>query len=326
MTSTEQQDQQTDAHSISGHKQIERLLAMAKEPSAIRMAVVHPVDLNSLGGALEAARLGLISPVLVGPGHKIYSTAEQHGLDIKGCDIVDAEHSHAAAEKAAELASNGKVSALMKGKIHSDEFMQAVVSKHAGLRTDRRMSHIYVADLPNYHKPLLISDAAINIFPNLLEKRDIVQNAVDLAHAIHIDLPKVALLSATEEINPIIPGTIDAAALCKMADRKQITGALLDGPLAFDNAISMEAARTKGIDSAVAGDADILIAPDLEAANMLAKQLSYFANAALAALVLGARVPIVLTSRADGVLSRVASCALALLMDEYRKSRKLNMS
>jgi phosphotransacetylase len=311
-------------NAINGRRQIARLLALAEKPKAISMAVVHPVDYNSISGALEAARLDLIVPVLVGPKHKIAAAADLHQLDISGLEIVDAEHSHAAADIAVALAKEGRVAALMKGKIHTDEYMRAIISRNAGIRTERRMSHIYVADFPSYHKPLMISDGAINIFPGLMEKKDIVQNAIDLAHAIEVALPKVALLSATEEINPVIPSTIDAAALCKMADRKQITGALLDGPLAFDNAISRDAAKTKGIDSPVAGDADILIAPDLEAANMLAKQLSYFSDAALAALVLGARVPIVLTSRADGALSRVASCALALLVSEYEKEQMLS--
>ncbi|WP_138934427.1 bifunctional enoyl-CoA hydratase/phosphate acetyltransferase [Roseovarius arcticus] len=279
----------------------------------VRTAVVHPCDALSLEGALEAGIKKLIIPVLVGPKAKIEATALEIGRDLSGIEIVDVPHSHAAAETAVALARAGKVSMLMKGKIHTDELLEPVVNNDKGLRTERRMSHIFALDVPNYSKPLLISDAAINIFPDLQTKRDIVQNSIDLAHALGIDLPKVAILSAVETVTPTIPSTVDAAGLCKMSDRGQITGALIDGPLAFDNAVSQSAAEAKGIQSDVAGQADILIVPDLEAGNMLAKQLIYLAGADAAGIVLGARVPIVLTSRADGVMSRLASAAIAQL-------------
>jgi phosphotransacetylase/acyl dehydratase len=276
-------------------------------------AVVHPCDALSLEGALEAGLKGMIVPILVGPRAKIEATAAAMKRDLSGIEIVDVPHSHAAAEQAVALARAGKVHMLMKGKLHTDELLRPVVNKETGLRTERRMSHVFALDVPNYLKPLLISDAAINIFPDLATKRDIVQNAIDLAHALGIDLPKVALLSAVETVTSKIPSTVDAAALCKMAGRGQITGGVLDGPLAFDNAVSKSAAETKGIQSDVAGDADILIAPDLEAGNMIAKQLMYLAGADAAGIVLGARIPIVLTSRADGLMSRLASAAMAQL-------------
>jgi phosphotransacetylase len=255
----------------------------------------------------------MIVPVLVGPKSKIAAAAAIARRSLDGIEVVDAPHSHAAAIAAVALAREGKVAAIMKGALHTDELMDAVVEGATGLRTERRMSHIYVLDVPTYPKPLLVTDAAINIYPDLAAKRDIVQNAIDLAHSLGIERPKVAVLSAVEMVNPKIVSTLDAAGLCKMADRGQITGGLIDGPLAFDNAISPAAAAAKGIVSDVAGDADILLAPDLEAANMIAKQLIYLAGADAAGIVLGARVPIILTSRADGPLSRLASCALAQL-------------
>ncbi|HTO79317.1 MAG TPA: bifunctional enoyl-CoA hydratase/phosphate acetyltransferase [Methylocystis sp.] len=295
------------------------LITAAKRLPPIRTAVVHPCDVASLEGALEAAEEGLIVPILVGPEPRIRAAAEAAGRSLDGVELVAAPHSHAAAERAAALTREGGVEALMKGALHTDELMAAALDPAMGLRTERRMSHVFAIDAPNYPKPLFITDAAINIYPDVETKRDIVQNAIDLARALMIDPPKVAILSAVETVTPKIPSTIDAAALCKMADRGQITGGILDGPLAFDNAVSKEAARAKGIVSAVAGDADILVAPDLEAGNMLAKQLVYLADAGIAGLVLGARVPIMLTSRADGVLSRLASAALAQIFAHWRR-------
>lgn len=289
------------------------LIEAAASLSPLRVAVVHPCDAVSLLGALEAADEKLIVPVLVGPEAKISKAAAEAGRDLKGLEIIDAPHSHAAAERAVELARSAKVEGLMKGALHTDELMSAVVDKEKGLRTERRMSHVFALDVPLYPKPLFITDAAINIAPDLDTKRDIVQNAIELAQALGLSTPKVAILSAVETVSSKIASTIDAAALCKMADRGQIIGGLLEGPLAFDNAINGEAARTKGITSSVAGDADILIVPDLEAGNMLAKQLIYLAGADAAGIVLGARVPIILTSRADGNLARLASCAVALI-------------
>lgn len=297
--------------------QYQRLIAATRDLDPIRTAVVHPCDTISLIGALEAAKNDLIVPVLIGPKKKIQVAAEEANYDINAIDIIDVPHSHAAAQKAVEMVRQGTVSALMKGKLHTDEIMEAVVDRANGLTTERRISHVFVLDVPHYPKPLFITDAAINIYPDLDDKRDIIQNSIDLAHALGIDVPKVAVLSAVETVYPKIASTIDAAALCKMADRGQITGGLLDGPLAFDNAISKTAAEAKGITSAVAGEADILIAPDLEAGNMIAKQLIYLAGAESAGIVLGARVPIILTSRADGTLSRLASSALALLYAYY---------
>ncbi len=287
----------------------------------VRTAVVHPCDDLSLEGALEAGARGIIVPVLVGPRAKIEATAAECGRDLAGIEIVDVPHSHAAAEQAVALAREGKVGMLMKGKLHTDELLSAVVNKQTGLRTERRMTHIFALDVPNYAKLLMITDAAINIFPDLSTKCDIVQNAIDLALALDIPLPKVALLSAVETVTPKLPSTLDAAALCKMADRGQITGGILDGPLAFDNAVSKAAAEAKGLRSAVAGDADILLAPDMESGNMIAKQLIYLAGADAAGIVLGARVPIVLTSRADGVMSRLASAAMAQLFAHRQKAR-----
>ena len=276
-------------------------------------AVVHPCDELSLSGAIEAMRKKLIQPILVGPERRIRAAAEQAGYVLDGIQLVDAPHSHAAAAQAVVMARSGQVQALMKGALHTDELMAEVISATSGLRTERRMSHIFALDVPTYPKPLFITDAAINIQPDLLDKRDIVQNAIDLAHALGIRVPKVAILSAVETVNPKITSTVEAAALCKMLDRGQIHGGVLDGPLAFDNAISKAAADSKQLTSQVAGDADILVVPDLESGNMLAKQLIYLAGADAAGIVLGARVPIMLTSRSDDVLARLASCALANL-------------
>ena len=289
------------------------LIGATHDLPPIRTAVVHPCDALSLSGAIEAAEKELIVPILVGPRAKIEAAAEQAGCSLEGVEIVDTPHSDAAAEAAVAMAREAKVEALMKGKLHTDELMAAVVDTAHGIRTERRMSHIYGLDVPTYPKPLFVTDAAINIYPSLDDKRDIVQNAIDLAHALAITNPKVALLSAVETVTPKIASTVEAAALCKMAERGQITGGLIDGPLAFDNAISKQAAETKGIVSEVAGDADILVAPDLEAGNMIAKQLIYLAGAEAAGVVLGARVPIMLTSRADSALSRLASAALVRL-------------
>ncbi len=288
------------------------LLALGKDLEAVRCAVVHPCDLGSLSGAMDAARYGLIVPVLVGPEVRIRHVAQEGGIDLTGVEIVSVPHSHAAAGAAADMAANGEVEVLMKGSLHTDELIHAVL-KHPGLRTERRMSHVFRFDVPLYSKPLLITDAALNIRPTLMEKVDIIQNAIDFARILGVHTPKVAILSAVETVNPSIPSTLDAAALCKMAERGQITGGLLDGPLAFDNAISSEAAHIKNIDSLVAGHADILAVPDLESGNMLAKQLDYLAGASGSGLVLGARIPIALTSRADGPTNRVASALLALL-------------
>ncbi len=286
----------------------------------LRTAIVHAVDAVSLGGAIDAARAGLVDPVFVGPEARIRAAAEAAHIDLSPYPIVGTEHSHAAACLAVAMARSGKVQAVMKGSLHTDELMHAVLDGATGLRTDRKVSHVFVIDVVGRSGLQLVSDAAINVLPDLATKRDIVQNAIDLAHALGIASPKVAILSAVETVNPNIPSTIDAAALCKMADRGQITGAILDGPLAFDNAVSAEAARTKGINSPIAGIADVLIAPNLEAANMLAKQLEYLGEAKVAGLVVGTRVPVVLTSRADLPDARMASCALAVLLDAARGS------
>ena len=288
------------------------LLARGKDLEAVRCAVVHPCDKESLSGALDAARYQLIIPVLIGPKAKIIKVAQEAGLDISACELIDVPHSHAAADMAAEMAATQQVEILMKGSLHTDELLHAVLCRPA-LRTGRRMSHVFRFDVPMYPKPLMVTDAALNIRPNLAEKVDIICNAIELAHILGIEQPKLAILSAVETVNPDIPSTLDAAALCKMADRGQIKGGILDGPLAFDNAISLQAARIKNIASPVAGDADILVCPDLESGNMLAKQLEYLAGATGSGLVLGARVPIALTSRADGPATRVASALLALL-------------
>ncbi len=295
------------------------LITRAQALPPIRMGVVHPCDRPSLEGALTARDKGLMVPTLIGPCKKIEAAARQAGVSLEDVDIVEAPHSHAAADQAVELVRRGKLHAIMKGALHTDELMTAVVRDGTGLRTDRRISHVFVIDAPTYHKLLLVTDAAINISPTLDIKRDIVRNAVDLAHAIGIARPKVALLSAVETVEAKIPSTVEAAALCKMSDRHQIAGAVLDGPLAFDNAISREAADAKHIESEVAGDPDVLVAPDLESGNILAKQLVFLAGADTAGIVLGARVPIVLTSRADDVESRVASCALAQLFTHRKR-------
>lgn len=297
----------------------QELIDATRDLAPIRTAVVHPCDPVSLSGALEAKSLGLIDPVLVGPRQKIEMAAKESDSNLQGVEIIDVPHSHAAAARAVELVREGKAEALMKGALHTDELMSAILKRDIGLRTERRLSHIFALDVPHYPKPLFITDAAINIYPDLLAKRDIVQNAIDLAQALGIVTPKVAILSAVETVHPKIPGTVDAAALCKMAGRGQITGGLLDGPLAFDNAISPEAARIKGISSPVAGAADILVAPDLETGNMLAKQLLYLAGAEAAGIVLGGRVPIMLTSRADGTLARLASAAVAQLFVHHTR-------
>lgn len=291
-----------------------RLLAHVQPMGAIRVAVVHPCDALSLGGALDARAAGLIEPVLVGPRARVESAAAAAGLDLAGVALEDVPHSHAAAARAAELAGQGRVEALMKGSLHTDELMSAVLQAGANLRTKRRLSHCFLMQTPAYPRPFIITDAAINIAPTLEEKADIVRNAIELAHAIGVAQPRVAILAAVETVNPRMPATLDAAALCKMAERGQISGGVLDGPLAFDNAVSAAAARVKGIESPVAGQADVLVVPDLESGNMLAKQLEYMGDAATAGIVLGARVPIVLTSRADARDTRMASCAIAVLL------------
>jgi phosphotransacetylase/acyl dehydratase len=295
-------------------RQYRRLVDLTRGLAPIRTAVVHPVDTTSLLGAVEAASEKLIVPILVGPEAKIRTAAQHAGADLAPFELVATPHSHAAAAQAVAMARAGEVDALMKGALHTDELMRAVVDADAGLRTARRISHAYAIDAPAYPRPLFITDAAVNVHPTLDHKRDIVQNAIDLAHALGIASPKVAILSAVETVTEKIRSTLDAAALCKMADRGQISGGVLDGPLAFDNAVSEEAAKTKGIVSPVAGRADIFVVPDLEAGNMLAKQLEYLAEAQIAGIVLGARVPIILTSRADKMMARLASCAIALLL------------
>ena len=299
----------------------EDLLARCQGMDAIPTAVAHPCDDVSLGAALEAARAGIIAPILVGPGEKIRRVAKESQLDLPSCEIVDVPHSHAAAAKAVELIRLGRAELLMKGSLHTDELMSEVVNRETGLRTARRISHVFVMDVPTYHKVFAITDAAINIFPGLEDKVDILQNAIDFFIALGCERPKVAILSAVETINPKIPSTIEAATLCKMAERGQIRGAILDGPLAFDNAISAEAARIKKIDSPVAGDPDILLVPDLEAGNMLVKNLMFLSRADGAGVVLGARVPVILTSRADNQRTRMASCAVAALYAKARAAR-----
>ncbi len=290
-----------------------RLLKRCEGLPPVKCAVVHPCDPDSLLGPIEAAQRGLIEPVLVGPEEKIRAVAKAEGVDLSPYRLASTEHSHASAEKAVAMARAGEVESLMKGSLHTDELMGAIVPSATGLRTNRRISHVFIMDVPTHPHPFAITDAAINIAPTLEDKVHIVQNVIDLAHALGVPEPKVAILSAVETVNPKIPSTLDAAALCKMADRGQITGGILDGPLAFDNAISLEAARTKKIKSAVAGKADVLLVPDLEAGNMLAKQLVYLAGADAAGIVLGARVPIILTSRADTVRTRLVSAAVMKL-------------
>jgi phosphate acetyltransferase len=301
------------------HEKYDRLIYACHALAPVRTVVAHPCDETSLRGAVEAAEAKIIKPVLVGPEARIRALAASFGLDLTGLQLVDTPHSHASATKAVEIVRTGEVDALMKGSLHTDELMAGVVNKETGIRTARRISHVFIMDVPTYPKPLFITDAAVNIFPTLEDKVDIVQNAIELAQALGIKQPKVAILSAVETITSKIPSTIDAAALCKMADRDQIIGGLLDGPLALDNAIDRAAAAVKHIASPVAGDADILLVPNLEAGNMLAKELSFLANADAAGIVLGARVPIILTSRADNVRTRMASCAVAALYAHARR-------
>jgi phosphate acetyltransferase len=301
------------------HDKYEALIYSCNALAPVRTAVAHPCDESSLTGAVDAAAAKIIKPIFVGPEGRIRTLAGSLNLDIAGLQIVDQPHSHAAAEKAVQLVRSGEADALMKGSLHTDELMAEVVRKDTGIRTARRISHVFIMDVPTYPKPLFVTDAAVNIFPTLEDKVDIVQNAIDLAHVLQIVTPKVAILSAVETITSKIPSTIEAAALCKMAERGQITGGVLDGPLALDNAVSREAAATKYITSPVAGDADILLVPDLEAGNMLAKELTFLANADAAGIVLGARVPIILTSRADSVRTRMASCAVAALLAHARR-------
>src|SRR6201993_3627650 len=301
------------------HAKYERLLERCKLLAPTPTAVAHPCDETSLTGAIEAAALGLLAPILVGPREKIQAVAKQAGVDISAYELIDSPHSHAAAEAAVRLVREGKAEMLMKGSLHTDELMGAVVARDTGLRTGRRISHCFVMDVPALEQTLIISDAAVNIFPTFEDKVHIIQNAIDLAHALGNALPKVAILSAMETVNPKVQSTIEAGALCKMVDRGQITGGIVDGPLALDNAINLAAAKIKKIDSPVAGKADILIVPDLEAGNMLAKSLSFLADADAAGIVCGARVPIILTSRADTVIARMASCGVAALVAAYRR-------
>jgi len=303
----------------TGQSKYDRLIAKAKGVPAAKTIVVHPCDETSLSGAVEAAQAGIIVPILVGPADKINAVARAHKLDIGKFEIVDAPHSDASAAKAVEMIHQAKGELLMKGSLHTDELMRAVTASGTGLRTARRISHVFIMDVPTYSETLFITDAAINIFPDLDVKRDIIQNAIDLFTQVGLGTPRVAILSAVETVTSKIPSTIEAAALCKMADRGQITGGILDGPFAFDNAIDPEAARIKGIKSPVAGRAQILVVPDLESGNMLAKNLIFLSKADGAGLVLGARVPIILTSRADSVRSRLASCAVAVLYADARR-------
>jgi phosphate acetyltransferase len=301
------------------HARYERLIAACKGLPPTPTAVAYPCDASSLEGALEAAKLGLIAPILVGPVERIKAVAAKSRLDLGGCEIVDAADSHAAAAKVVEQVRLGRAEALMKGSLHTDELMAAVVKRDTGLRTARRISHCFIMDVPGHDTPLIITDAAVNVAPTLEDKVDIVQNAIDLARALGAPEVRVAIISAMETVNPKVPSTVEAAALCKMADRGQITGAILDGPLALDNAINLKAAQVKKIDSPVAGRANVLVAPDLEAGNMLAKSLTFLAGADAAGIVLGTRVPVILTSRADTVLTRLASCAVAALVAKARR-------
>jgi phosphotransacetylase len=305
----------------TGTGKYEALLERCRSLAPVPTAVAYPCEASALAGPVEAAQKKLIVPILVGPAAMIAATAKAGGVDLGGLEIIDVPDSHAAAQKAVALVREGRAEVLMKGSLHTDELLSAVVSRDAGLRTGRRISHVFLMDVPTYHKVLVVTDGAINIAPVLEDKVDICQNAIDLAISLGVKTPKVAVLAAVETVNSKMPATLDAAALCKMAERGQIKGGIVDGPLAFDNAISTEAARTKGITSEVAGDPDILLAPDLEAGNILAKQLSFLANADSAGLVLGARVPIILTSRADNVRSRIASCAVANQVAHARRSK-----
>jgi phosphate acetyltransferase len=301
------------------HEKYQRLIDYCKELPPMPTAVVYPCDASSLGGAIEAAKLGLIAPILVGPRASIEAVAKENKISISDFPIVDAPYSEAAAVAAAQLVREGKAEAIMKGSLHTDELMGAVVKRESGLRTGRRVSHCFIMDVPGHENALIITDAAVNIAPTLDEKVDILQNAIDLGHAMQLKEVRVAVLSAMETVNAKVPSTVEAAALCKMVDRHQITGALVDGPLALDNAIDPEAARIKKIESPVAGQANVLMVPDLEAGNMLAKSLSFLAGADAAGIVLGARVPIILTSRADSVQTRMASCAVAALVAKARR-------
>ena len=304
----------------TGTGKYEQLLAKCKNLAPVPTAVVHPCERSALAGAMEAASYGLIAPILVGPKARIAEVAGAAKIDVAATEIVDAPHSHAAAAAAVELVRAGRAEMLMKGSLHTDELLGAVVARETGLRTGRRISHAFIMDVPTYHKVLIVTDAAINIAPTLEDKADICQNAIDLAIALGPERPKVAILAAVETVTSTMPATLDAASLCKMAERGQIRGAALDGPLAFDNAINRDAARTKGIESEVAGDPDILLAPDLEAGNILAKLLTFLANADSAGLALGARVPVILTSRADSVRSRIASCGVGALLAHTRRA------
>ena len=301
------------------HDKYQRLLDFCKSLPATPTAVAHPCDESSLRGAVDAGKLGLIAPILVGPRQRIEAVAKQFNIDLRGLAIVPSEHSEASAARAVELVREGKAEALMKGSLHTDELMGAVVKRDTGLRTARRVSHCFVMDVPSYEETLIVTDAAVNIAPTMEEKIDIIQNAIDLAHALRFKEVRVAILSAMETVNPKVPSTVEAAALCKMADRGQITGAILDGPLALDNAISLESVKIKKIESPVAGRANVLVVPDLEAGNMLAKSLSFLAHADAAGIVLAAGVPIILTSRADSVTTRLASCAVASLVAQARR-------
>ena len=303
---------------VIGTGKYEQLLERCRHLEPVATVVAHPCEATALSGAIEAGEKGLIRPILVGPVAKIHEVAKAASVDLGSTRLIDVPHSHAAAAMAVQLVREGEAQLLMKGSLHTDELLGAVVARETGLRTGRRLSHVFIMDVPTYHKVLLVTDAAINIAPTLEDKVDICQNAIDFAVALGVKRPKIAILAAVETVNSKMPATLDAAALCKMAERGQITGGIIDGPLAFDNAISAEAARIKGITSPVAGDPDILLVPDLEAGNMLAKQLTFLANADSAGLVLGARVPIILTSRADSVRSRIASCGVGMLAAHAR--------
>src|SRR5215471_13089768 len=322
-----QQDSEIGALTAGGpfgyppHSKYEKLISLAKEVPPATIVVVHPCDESSLRGACEAAELDIVKPILVGPVDKITAVSKQHGIDVGRCELMDVPHSDDAAAKGVELIRQGRGELLMKGSLHTDELMKAVTSSATGLRTARRISHVFVMDVPTYADTLFITDAAINIFPDLDAKRDIIQNAIDLWTQVGLGTPRVAILSAVETVTSKIPSTIEAAALCKMADRGQITGGILDGPLAFDNAVDPEAVKIKGIKSEVAGRAQILVVPDLEAGNMLAKNLIFLAHADAAGIVLGARVPVILTSRADSVRARMASCAVAVLYADARRRK-----
>ena len=309
----------------TGTGKYERLLARCETLAPVPTAVVHPCEATALEGAVEAAQKGLIIPILVGPAAKIAEAAAAAKIDISNLQIIDVPHSHASAATAVALIREGKAEILMKGSLHTDELMSAVVSRDGGVRTGRRISHLFIMDVPTYHKVLIVTDAAINIAPTLEDKVDICQNAIDLAHSLGLEKPKLAILAAVETVTSKMQATLDAAALCKMAERGQIKGGILDGPLAFDDAISTQAAETKGIKSLVAGDPDILLAPDLESGNILAMQLTLLANADSAGMVLGARVPIILTSRADNVRSRIASCGVAKLVAHARRGQAVGV-